>query len=175
MDEIAIAAGVSKTTIYSRFGDKGKLFLEVVADEPAGPPADALGHAAEVTDLAGLRDSLRATGLALVEMLASPDLHERFRLLISHSTRDKKMAALFYESAPEFMQKNVAGLLASATSRGDLNVPEPMVAADQLLSMWMGLHNLRQQLGLAGPRSKRGILRHVNDCLEMFLRAYNAG
>lgn len=170
MDAVAAAAGVSKRTVYNHFGDKAALFGAVVAANGERLPS-LLGPTSGVQDI---RRRLVAVGVPMVEMTTSPEADRFGRLMISQATRHPELVSRFYESGPAVMHRDLAELLRQATAAGQLAVPDPALAADQLVSMWMGQHHFRQLLGLAPARTRDEVAEHVDRCTEMFLRAYAA-
>lgn len=169
MDRIAKDAGVSKATLYSHFADKEALFGACILGEversqlPARP---------QVLDPRPLNKRLDAFGRALLGLLSRPDIHQFGRLLAAQSLRHPRLAQLFYDAGPKSVCDALTGLLDDAHSRGELRCPDPAAAADHLVCMWKGMHHLRQELGLAGPRSPRQIAAHVTRCTDLFLRAH---
>jgi TetR/AcrR family transcriptional repressor of mexJK operon len=168
MDAVAEAAGVSKRTIYNHFRDKAALFEAVVAANGARI-TPLLGPATGVEDI-GRR--LVAVGIPLVEMMAGAEADRFGRLMIGQATRHPELVAGFYNAGPATMHRELAALLRRATEAGQLAVPDPDLAADQLVSMWMGQHHFRQLLGLVPPRTVAQIAARVEACVSMFLRAY---
>jgi TetR/AcrR family transcriptional repressor of mexJK operon len=169
MDAIAAEAGVSKRTVYNHFGDKESLFEAIISEGERLPPLFG-----EVADVADLRRRLCAVGVALLEEISGPKSHSLGRLLMSEVFRHPELIARFFKAGPQAMHRDLAALLRRATEAGQIATPDPELAADQLLSMWPGQHHLRQQFGLAGPRSREQIVSHVESCVDMFLRAYAA-
>ncbi len=169
MDAVAAAAGVTKRTLYNHFGDKARLFEAAIAEEGTRlrpPPAHP------VSDRDGIRRRLHAVGVPLLEMLSSPRAHEFGRMMIGQVSRHSALISRFYAAGPATMLRDLANLIREATEAGRLAVPDPELAADQLVSMWLGQHHFRQQLGLSSSRTAEEIAAHVGACVEMFLRAY---
>lgn len=79
IEDIAARAGVSKVTLYNRFGDKEALFDAMVRGEVGR--MNALFEPS-MDEPMPLSDRLTAIGTALLEMLFEPD-HVRFDRLIS--------------------------------------------------------------------------------------------
>jgi hypothetical protein len=86
--------------------------------------------------------------------------------------RHPEHAALFIERGPNTTHRWLAALLATGTASGYLDITDTLTASDQLLSMWLGMHNVREQFGVATPRRPEEIAAHVGQCLDMFFRAY---
>jgi TetR/AcrR family transcriptional repressor of mexJK operon len=71
------------------------------------------------------------------------------------------------------MLKKVAGFLKSLAERGVLSIDDPGLAAEQLVVSWLGLSQLRQNLGVAGPPSAEAIARRVRYATDTMLRAWS--
>ena len=72
------------------------------------------------------------------------------------------------------MLKRVAGFLKSLAKRGVLSIDDPEVAAEQLIVSWLGLSQLRQNLGVAGPPPADAIARRVRYATDTMLRAWSS-
>ena len=170
VDAIASAAGVSKATVYRHFSDKEALFDAVVAaeiDQFRYPPADlTFGGPGE------FREFIRGLGVMLIGFLSQPADGDIGRLLMIEARRHPRHAALFIERGPDAMHGWLTSLLARGTAAGYLEISDAESASDQLLSMWLGMHNIREQFGVATPRGPEEIAGHVGRCVDMFFRAY---
>ena len=85
-----------------------------------------------------------------------------------------RLAAAFYAAGPGTMLKKVAGFLKSLAERGTLSIDDPELAAEQLVVSWLGLSQLRQNLGVAGPPSAEVIARRVRYATDTMLRAWSS-
>lgn len=169
MDAVAAAAGVTKRTLYNHFGSKERLFAATVADQ--GDQIRPV-HPSELKGAEDVGRTLIAIGVPLLEMLSSPKAHEFGRMMIGQIDRHSELIQRFYAAGPATTHRDLSALLLAAHKKGRLSVPDPDLAADQLISMWLGQHHFRQQLGLAPGRSRAEIETHVHSCVAMFLRAY---
>ena len=61
--------------------------------------------------------------------------------------------------------------LTPLAERGVLPIDDPELAAEQLIVSWLGLSQLRQNLGVAGPPSAEAIARRVRYATDTMLRA----
>lgn len=169
MDTIASAAGVSKRTIYSHFTDKEALLQAVMKAAAAG--FQRLPENPDLTDSADLRRMLVDFGVGLLRIHAQPAVLDLGRLLMSECRRHPKLTAEFHKFGPEATLHQLTALLARAAEKRFLEMEDPLVTAEQLLSMWTGPLNLLQ-LGLAPQPTEQDIASYVSQCVEVILRAY---
>jgi TetR/AcrR family transcriptional repressor of mexJK operon len=169
MDAIAREAEVSKLTVYSHFRNKDVLFREVIADkcDAHRPSASFLTFADEEP-----RKALTAIGLAGMRLLTAPEVLAMRRLVIGESGKNPKIAALFYEAGPQRAQIDLAALLEVWAKKGWLELRDANRAADHFLSMLRGDLLYQATLNLRPPPAEAELKRHVDDCVEVFLRAY---
>jgi len=170
LDEIAGAAGVSKPTIYSHFGSKEQLFRDSVADTAGQLNATSLAaiNALEISP-ARWRASLSKTALALTNCRLDDCARAWTRLITAESTRDPEVASSARAAGFEPTVQALAGRLAMLGNAGYLDIPDPVLAAHQLMAL------LTAELdGLTNPAttSVRAHAAAVERGLETFLRAH---
>lgn len=172
MDDLATAAGVSKQTLYTHFGNKEALFVELVSQLTS----DA-GDRVERPDLtpstpADVRDALVAFGTQQLGIVLAPRLLRLRRLVIGEVERFPELAATLYERGPargiawlaELVDRGVrAGLL-------DLGGLTTAAAGERLNWLIMGapLHRamlLGDGAALDGPAQRA----HVEEAVDIFL------
>jgi TetR/AcrR family transcriptional repressor of mexJK operon len=171
MESIAERASVSKMTVYGHFRDKPALLSSVfernikairLPDLAIGPdPNASLGQLAEF-------------GERLVSFLTQPEIVRTASVMAACADENPRLAAAFYTAGPGTMLKKVAGFLNSLAKRGVLSIDDPELAAEQLIVSWLGLSQLRQNLGVAGPPSADAIARRVRYTTDTMLRAWSS-
>jgi TetR/AcrR family transcriptional repressor of mexJK operon len=72
------------------------------------------------------------------------------------------------------MLARVSTFLRSLYTRGLLSIDEPDLAAEQLIAAWLGMSQLKQNLGVAGPPSPEEIARNVRKATRTFLAPWSA-
>ncbi|MFN4088595.1 MAG: TetR/AcrR family transcriptional regulator [Alphaproteobacteria bacterium] len=167
IERVAAAAGVSKMTVYSHFGDKMGLFGEVIRSG-----IDSLGEA--LRDLpdppSDLRRALVAYGCAFVRFLRRPDIMQLDRMLVPEAATQPKLAETFYRNGPQTVLDTVGGLLEAAAQRGEIDIDDPMKAADSLTASWChGPDWMRQRLGLRDTPSDAEITERVERSVDWLL------
>lgn len=171
MDSIASESGIAKQTLYSHFGSKRALFLELVTAKTvaaservlAEPPRPAPG----ADPRAVLGEVLRAQ---LATVLAPPILGLR-RLVIGEATRSPELAAALYEHGPRRAIAALAATLRALDDLAVLRVPDPELSATHLNWLVMGEPVNRAMLlgDAAAHLGEDEIDRHVQAALDTFL------
>ena len=169
VDDIARSAGVSKATLYSYFPDKRLLFLEVAKGE-CKRQADA---AFDVIDLSGPPgDVLTQAASKLVRFFLSDFGQQMYRTCVSECYRFPEVGSEFYASGPGLVQERLASYLTEATTRGVLNVDDPMLAAAQLQELCKADIHVRLVCGIQQDFSENEINRIVSGAVDMFMARY---
>lgn len=169
LDAIAAEAGVSKMTIYSNFGSKEGLFEAVVRDRTDRVVAGAVG--AEELDPATPRKALMAVGAQFLALTREDETLGKFRSLYGAAGAQPELCQAFYRQGAERLNGDLAAYLRRAHEAGALKVPNPRLAADLFLAMFLGDGHIRGLLMLERPNAKedKALLR---EALRVFLAAY---
>jgi TetR/AcrR family transcriptional repressor of mexJK operon len=169
MDAVAREAGVSKLTVYSHFRNKDALFKEVITDKcnQFAPPASFLALVNEEPHKA-----LTRIANGFVRLNVSPEVLAMYRVVIGESAKNPKVAGLLHEAGPQREFDAFVELLHAYVKKGLLDVVEPERAADHFFHMLKGELHMRLLMNIAPPPSPAEVERHVDDCVEVFLRAY---
>ncbi len=154
VDAIAAAAGVSKPTVYSHFGGKEQLFRESVTDSAINQNAEAL-QVILALDLSPQRwrSSLYQLGMKLVNCQRSECAMFLARMIAAESARDPEIYRTVRTRAADPILEALAGRLAMLGNAGHLTVPDPALAARQLLALLGAqIGELTEQGARAGTR-----------------------
>ena len=171
LDAVAQAAGVSKLTIYSHFGDKEGLFTAAVEARCE----DQLPHKLfEFQPDLPVAEALRQIGLGFVDLVYSDDAVQLMRMMAAQAAQagqSTRLAQLYFQAGPKRALEEMEGFLAIARERVDLAIDDLRLAAAQFFVLLKGLQHFRILLGLepAPPPAVRAA--HVERCVAMFLRA----
>lgn len=167
IEQIASEAGVSKVTIYNRFGDKRALFTAAVEQE-----CEQMRGSLEVPDMpsGSLRDRLTAIGEAMVTFLSRPKMVQFERRIAAETEHEPAVGEAFLAAGPLRMKKAFAALIAAMHEAGEIAVGDAELAAEQFASMCKGMGDLERRFGAADdPRRNR---ERIAGAVEVFCRAY---
>ena len=112
MDEIAVRAKVSKTTVYRRWKNKQELISDVVAEHSS--------YSIPSIDTGSLRGDLIELISAHIDQLNGPEGALMMGLMTS-AQRDPEIAKLVMECAPSDQDPQVDQLIERALKRGDIS------------------------------------------------------
>ena len=172
MDLVAERAGVSKMTVYANFRDKPTLLAAVfdhrrktvrLPDLPVG------------SNLNLSLERLAEFGELIVSELTRPEVVRETRVMAECAADQSRLANVFYTAGRGELLKRVAAFLKELTERGVLAIDDPELAADQLIGAWIGMTELRQSLGVAGPPSSNAIAKRVRYAIDTLVRAWSTG
>lgn len=170
MDQIAAAAGVSKLTVYSHFGDKDTLFRAAVQAtcEALMPPQLFL------IDLHGpIRRQLTEIARAFHALITSDESIAVHRMM-SAQTRDSRLPKLFWEAGPMRVQTAFAGFLQSEIDAGQLRIDDLQRATSQFFCLLKGELHARLLCGCPDQLGAAELEAHLAATVDLFLKAYGA-
>ena len=168
MDRIAAAAGVSKLTLYSHYGQKDDLFQQCVVGKCQEHVPDAIYDPAS---RAPLRRRLLTIGTAFVELIMSDEAVKFYRMMAAEARQTGRLGKLFYAAGPQRTLDQFELLLRAAEKKRELKLRDPRRAANHFFSLLQGEHHMRALLG-ERPAPVRELRAHVADVVEVFLKAY---
>ena len=170
-DEIAHTAGVSKATVYAHFKGKDALLLAVIEDrknafwsqmQPSSPldTRDAVGALRQIAE--------KQASL----LMASCDF-SLLHLVETQAARFPELGRMFWEAGAAKILAEVTAVLQAATADGQLDVPDPELAAGQFISLVRGdipfLRRLMPDLPVEDTLRKQ-----IDGALHLFLTAYKS-
>lgn len=171
VDEISRVAEVSKATLYSYFPDKRLLFMEVANAECARQSHEAL----DSIDLAAPpREVLCQAGHHFLRFITSTFGLQIFRICVAESDRFPEIGQSFYNSGPAVMRAEMAAYFLEATARGELNIDDHVLAADQFGELCKADLWPRLIFGVSKSITDDEIDRVVDGAVETFMARYSA-
>jgi TetR/AcrR family transcriptional regulator, mexJK operon transcriptional repressor len=169
IEGIAKRAGVSKVTIYSKFGTKSALFSAVVQAE-CSLMRDVLHP--DMGAGIDLRDQLISFGDGMMTFLSRPEMIQFERHLAGVVEHDPAVGDLFLEAGPRQMCRWLAQLLADAAAQGLIVVEDPVLAAELLPSMIKGFADMERRFGAGEPADSALSKKRVRYAVDCFLKAH---
>lgn len=169
VDDIARVAGVSKATLYSYFPDKRLLFMEVAETECDRMAENAL----DLIDLTRPpRQVLAAAATQIVSLLLSDFAQRIFRICVAESDRFPELGRSFYASGPEMGRKRMSEYLRQATERGELQIDDIPMAAEQFSELCKVKLWTRAVFGIQTEFSQAEMDDVVVHAVDMFMARY---
>ncbi len=169
MSEIALAAGVSKGTLYVYFENKERLFAALVEAHSQRIGETTLKLDSENEDV---RDVLMRTGRDYINVLAQPDHVAWLRTVIGASEKFPELGQVFVDSGPRRAAKKLADWFRDRISRRQLQIDNVEIAAWQFTMMIQGPILVPMLYGGEARPSPARIDEVVKQSVEMFLAAY---
>jgi TetR/AcrR family transcriptional regulator, regulator of autoinduction and epiphytic fitness len=134
MDRVAVAAGVSKATVYSHFQDKEGLF-KVLIEQLASKKNNSIFSTAPIEGEP--KAVLCHIGTKVLELMNNDQEHSAFmRVIIGESGRFPELAQICVQA----MFKPIAETLTHYLAAPELNIPDPEATARILLGALVHFH-----------------------------------
>lgn len=169
MDQIAAAAGVSKLTVYSHYGDKETLFAAVVKSYCERQLPSSLF---EPMPQVSLHERLLSIAQAFYTVISSPAAVAAHRMLCTPQLAHSPLPLLFWEAGPKRVQSDFAALLQRRIAAGELGIPEVPRAASQFFTLLKGEPHARLVFCCGDPTAVVDIDAHLTATVDLFVRAY---
>lgn len=176
MDDVASLAKVSKQTVYKHFGDKRRMFVELLTGDMGRADAAVAALAEAVPGSQDLETDLRAFARAYLIAVMQPHLIRLRRVVIGEAERFPELAAAWYASGPAAAYATFARWFEVLDERGLLRVDEPVLAAQHF--NWLVL-SIPLNEAMAHPvdnshPARRELHRYADEGVRVFLAAYSA-
>lgn len=167
IEQVAADAGVSKVTIYNQFGDKRALFTAAVTSECE----KMRGHfSLDGAPQGTMRERLIDIAKAMFAFLSRPEMIQFERRIAAETEHDPAVGQAFLEAGPWQMKAAFGAWLAQADAKGELAIADPMLAAEQFVSMTKGMGDLERRFGKVP--SIEATEKRITCAVDAFLRAY---
>jgi TetR/AcrR family transcriptional repressor of mexJK operon len=170
LDLFAREAGVSKATVYAHFESKDRLFAAMIHN---GCRVYAEGIMPALTEMEDVRAALTQICREIERFLLAPKTLGIYRVIIAEGPRFPELVQAFIEQGPLPFSKMLAAFFEAANRRGVLNVPNPLLAASQLVWLVRGPLYLERMLNLGGLSwQKQSVDDVVNSAVDLFMKGY---
>ena len=170
MDQIAREAGVSKATVYAHFESKDRLFAAMIHNACR---AYAEGIMPALTEMEDVRAALTQICQGIERFLLAPKTLGIYRVIIAEGPRFPELVRAFIESGPLPFRKMLAEFFEVANRRGVLKVPNPRLAAHQLVWLVRGPLYLQRMLNLSEiSQEEPGVEETIAGAVDMIMKGY---
>ena len=168
-DEVSQTAGVSKATLYAHFKSKENLLLAVVKDKTSGFSSKMLLSPPE--EPPDISEALRRIADKQASLLLTHCDFSLQHLIEMQAPRFPEIGRIFWDEGAAKVLAEVSALLRAATDDGQLDVPDPELAAVQFLSLVRGDIPILRRLIPDMPVEERLRLQ-IDGALRLFLAGY---
>lgn len=168
MELVAADAGVAKMTVYGNFSDKEAL-LEAVIQVSASMMAEALPKSPPTGS--ALQEELVSFGRVFLSVVLSPMVNALFRQF-DILARNHALAERVYNAGPGHCRAMLGDFLAGAAADGELSIEDPIEAASDLMTLWMGDIQMKMAMDMIEELTPVQVEQRVRRCTRLFLRAY---
>ncbi len=170
MEAVARAAGVSKQTVYSHFGNKDALFQAAVKCKCLAHQLDGSG----MDESLPVDVYLREFAQHFSDLLTSREAIAVHRICVAGAANHSKISQLFWEAGPARVEAHLKGYLRRQVAAGRLHIDNPHFASHHLLHMIKGEAYFRAVLGLTNEQALAELTAYLDSCVDLFMRAYGA-
>lgn len=172
MDSVAASAAVSKQTVYTHFGSKEALFVEVVTDMTREAGDRVRAHDAGGAS-AGPAALLTAFAVEQLATVLRPDVLRLRRLVIGESTRFPDLGRALHEAGPKRAIERIERMLDDLRSEGLVDFDDVVTASSTFNWLVMGGPlNDAMLLGDEAVPDAAAQRRHAEHAVRVFLAAH---
>ena len=172
MDQVAAEASVSKQTVYKHFSNKQALFREVVTNVVRARDAGITAQMLSSGD-GTFEAQLQSFARFFLKGVLQSDVLKLRRLVIGEAGRFPEIGEMFYELGPKRAAAQLARALSELSAQHGLIVPDPVMAAQQLLGLILSIPLDRATLLADDVFTHDELDRYADEGVRVFLRAYS--
>ena len=166
MNDIVVAAGVSKGTVYAYFPSKEKLFGTLIFEDKRRHAERTVVLGDETRPVA---EVLREVALRLVTLFQMPESLAYVRLVISASGKFPELGRIFYEAGPAYGIGKLSAYLERKMDDGTLKRRDPKLTATQFIDLMQSGITKPCLFGIPSIADQIGIVVVVDSAIDLFL------
>ncbi len=170
IERIAVAANVSKVTIYNRFQNKENLFSVVIGNECVKMRCEIQEICVSEYDL---RQRLLDLATSMMSFLSGHDVIRLDRGMAAEVERYPGIGELFLDSGPRRLQLLISQIIDRAMQDGYLILADPKQAAAHLYGLVKGFADIEWRFSDADKASESLDRTSVEVSVDRFLAAYS--
>lgn len=167
MDAVALAAGVSKRTVYSNFGSKHTLFAEVIKKRCAEvlPDMPDLGSVLDLDPA----EVLQRLGTRFLKAIYTPEQIALYQTVVTESRTIPDIGEMMYDGPIIHSQQVFDAYLRAQVDRGIFHFPDVDLAAAQLVGLLKTNIHMRLLMNQPTKLSTAKIAAIAKACVQLFL------
>ncbi len=173
MDDIAAAAGVSKQTVYKQFGDKERLFADIVLGVTERAQAIVLTIGQLFDEIEDVEQGLVHLAHVYAAAVVSPQVIRLRRLVIGEADRFPDLAATYFDRAPRRGIEAIAAGMDRLVERRLLRIEDTGSAAVQFAYLVLGPLIDQGLFHPDSPATDDDIEGCAGDGVRVFVAAYS--
>ncbi|MBP1870430.1 HTH-type transcriptional regulator QacR [Ensifer adhaerens] len=173
MDEVAAIASVSKQTVYTHFGTKEALFLEIVTGMTGEAGDELEGQVADPVDGRPIEDFLLEFAEQQLAIVMTPRLMQLRRLVIGEAERFPELGKRLHAKGPGRSIGRLTKAFAHYSESGDVEAEDQRAAAS--FFNWLVMGEPVNDAMLLGDRAipdADALRSHARESVRIFLAAY---
>ena len=167
VDEIARCAQVSKPTIYAHFGDKERLFLDILETACARLIAPLVSEDARGKPIA---EVLHNHALHYARAVLDPEVIALHRLCVGEAKRFPMVSQHYFERGPRTANKALAAFLRERADAGEIHCPDCELAAWHYAALVIATERTRLLFHVDEKPDWAEIDQQTRAAVDLFLR-----
>ncbi|MEO1638598.1 MAG: TetR/AcrR family transcriptional regulator [Pseudomonadota bacterium] len=169
IEQIAASAGVAKSTVYAKFGNKDAIF-EAVVDDIANNVGAGMKH--RIAEGGDPQEALVAFGMALMGGIAERRLLTAEPVIAIEALKNPKLGDKFFAAGPGKAKSMLSEALASWQANGLVPQGDVQEMAEDLLGLWLGTLVYEMRLKPHMSVESDHLDRRVKQGVAKFLKIY---
>ena len=168
LDQIIDLCGGSKQTLYSYFGCKRGILIQVITR-----CTEEIRNVFQFdTDSdSSLSEQLTQFGYEYLKALCSQPIIDMYRIIVAEARRDRELVDIFLSRGPHCFYDRLSEFLQSQAQQGKIVIEDPALTSSQLMGLLRGNHFQDVVLGIDIP-SDEEMRQYSVQAVRCFLRGH---